>query len=165
MSNDKLRKELEKMGINTEKLTDKDIEKILMKFTKGKFSEETLIEFFKESNVSSQTLIDALKNFAKLHEISEEKYFKALYHLIDVYSEELKKAETLEEKRHCDGILRDILEMMREEVEADRNHALRLAMIGGGAAAVSAGIAVFAITRNPKVLLKGARMISKGFIR
>lgn len=161
MTSEKFLEKVKKEGIDTADLTSIDIKTLIEMNLKGQFENEIFRNYLKESNITYKTLIEGLSAFIDTHKPSSNKYLEILDNRINSLMKQAENAKTDEQKERLDYQIDLILDRLKKEVNENRIHSQKLALIAGSMATMIAGGALFLVTRNPEVLKKGTEMIAK----
>ncbi|EDZ56991.1 hypothetical protein BCH308197_3674 [Bacillus cereus H3081.97] len=154
-------RQLRSLGLDEKNLSSSDLGKLLAMSVKGEFDIEVFKNFLNESNIGLKTLLDGFSNFANLHKFSSDEYILTLKMLIIDFKEQAKNSKTKEERDEYLDRLFILVDKMKEETNANREHGTNFALAAAGVAVAAAGAAVFLVTRNPEVLKKGTTMFVK----
>ncbi|WP_175638329.1 hypothetical protein [Metabacillus schmidteae] len=165
MENEVLLKKIQKKGIDPDHLTNDDIKTLIEMNIQGQIEKEILKEFLKESNITYKTFVEGLKTFIDSHKSSSNKYMEALDYRMKGLMKQAENANTPEDKEKVDKEIDIILDRLKEEVDSNRKHTLKVVMVAGGIGTILAGSAIFIATRNPEVLKKGVEMIAKETVK
>ena len=165
MENEAFFKKIKKKGIDPDNLTSDDIKTLIEMDIKGQFGKEIFRDYLKESNITYKTFFEGLGTFIDAHKSSSNKYLEMLDYRMKDLMKQAENAKTDEQKEKLDKQIESIIERLKEEVNANRLHGQKFAMIAGGVATVLAGGAILLVTRNPEVLKKGAEMLAQETVK
>lgn len=165
MDKDKFAKKLQKKNIDTNNLTEENLQEIIDMRTNGQINNQVFMAFLKEANVTYTTFVNSLDIYLNSHKDSSKDYVSALRSRLDNLMEQVKNAKTPEDEEKIDAKIDKILDRLKQEATDNRQHSLRATAFIGGVGVIVIGGAVFMVTKNPEVFKKGIEMIANETVK
>ena len=165
MKNEEFLKKINKKRIDPDNLTSEDITTLIEMNLKGEFGKEIFKDYLKEGNITYKTFFDGLGTFVDTHKSSSNKYLELLEYRMKDLMKQAESAKTDEQKEILDNQIDLILDRLKEEVNENRFHGQKFALVAGAVATVFVGGAIYLVTRNSEVLKKGVEMIAQETVK
>lgn len=152
---------MSKQPSNANDLSPLQVREMFDKFTKGEIDREMMKNYLEEHVHLFDTLVDGVKSFSNSHEKSSHDYIENIGKQIIELQKFLETNRPIDEVIKINREINDLLERLKEETNANRNHAVRFATLAAGVFCVIGGGAVFIANKNPELLKKGIETVAE----
>lgn len=150
---------------NPEKPNSKQMKDIISLYLQNEMTTEQFKLYFQLADPAVKSVMHGLTECITNNKSISQKVIELIQLTISHLNDQIKFAETIEERREIRKEIEKCIIHAREEAKRNSDDTNRLYLIGAGAGIVLIGVGVAVFTKNQEVLKKGMKMVAEGAVK
>lgn len=154
---------LKSKGIDSPENPDQNqMKDIIGLYLQNEMATEQFKSYMQFADPAVSSVIKGLNECVASNKNISGKVIELIQTTIVLFDEQIKTADTLEERREIRKDIEKLIIQAREEAGRNAEDTKELYLIGAGVVAVLAGIGIAALTKDSAVLKSGLKMVADG---